>query len=201
MAVAFLLGFLLSFVGSIPPGSLNLSIVQLGLEHRINVAWRFAIAAALIEYPYAWMAVAFEEMIVRSPSITSNIGLISAVVLILLGIINLRAAGKVGKLYSKFSSSGFRRGVLLSILNPLALPFWIGVTAYLKSINAIDLSTQARTHSYLLGVSLGALALLMCLAYLARKMVRYFQENTLLKKIPGITLLLMGLYGLLKFFL
>lgn len=201
LLLTFLAGFALSGLGSIPPGSLNLSIIQLGLEHRINVAWRFALAAAIIEYPYAWLAIGFEELINRSPAITANIELISAAVLIGLGIVNLRIAGNSGLFYQKFNSSGFRRGLLLGILNPLAIPYWIGITAYLKSMNLIRISSPAETQAYLFGIVMGALALLISLAYLSRRMVHYFQESWIFKKIPGLTLLILGLYGLLDFFL
>ena len=67
----FLFAFLFSFLGSIPPGTLNLTVLQLGIERKINIALRFAIAAALIEYPYAWLAVAFEGFITSSPVILS----------------------------------------------------------------------------------------------------------------------------------
>jgi threonine/homoserine/homoserine lactone efflux protein len=192
----FALAFCFSFIGSIPPGTLNLSMIQLGLEHRMEIAWRFALAAAIIEYPYAWLALEFEDLITSSPFITNNFQLITGLVMILLGSFNLWSAQKPGKLSERFHASGFRRGIVLSILNPLALPFWIGVTAYLKSLNWIDLSSSYEVHSYLFGVSLGALTLLIVLAFLARKLVSYFQGHSLLKKLPGITMIALGLYAL-----
>lgn len=201
LLLTFAIGFFFSFVGSIPPGTLNLSIVQLGLEHRLDVAWRFALAAALVEYPYAWLAIRFENFITSSPAITENIQLFSAIVLIILGIFHLWSARKVGSVNKEIGVSGFRRGLLLSILNPMALPFWIGVTAYLKSNGLITLNTNLEVQSYLIGVSSGGFTLLIMLAYLARTMVRHFQQNTFLKQIPGATLLLLGIYGLAAYFL
>jgi threonine/homoserine/homoserine lactone efflux protein len=198
---SFFIGFLFSFLGSIPPGTLNVTVIQLGLEHRLNVASRFALAAGLVEYPYAWLAVTFADLITTSPAVTENIQLISAAVLLVLGIFNFRAAGKVTRLYSRFHASGFRRGLLLSILNPMAVPFWIGVTAYIKSIRLLALNSTVEIHSYLLGVSIGGFVLLILLAYLAKKMVRHFEQNTILKKIPGLTLIGLGLYGLVDYFL
>jgi threonine/homoserine/homoserine lactone efflux protein len=197
---AFLSAFFFSFVGSIPPGTLNLTIVQIGLQDKMKIAWRFAAAAALVEYPYAWVAIKFEKLITSSPAINENIELISSVILITLGMMNLLSTKKTGKIYERFSSSGFRRGVILSILNPLALPFWIGVTAYLKSLNLITLSTQTEVHSYLAGVSIGAFLLLIAVAYLARRMTSYVEGSSVLKIIPAATLLGLGLYGLYEYF-
>jgi threonine/homoserine/homoserine lactone efflux protein len=197
----FLIAFAFSFIGSIPPGTLNLTILQLGLEGKINIAWRFAIAAALIEYPYAWLAVVFENLITTSPVILNNFKLLTAVVMILLGILNVWSARKPSVLAEKFQKSGFRRGILLGILNPLALPFWIAVTAYLIVQGWINLSGGLQLHSYLLGISLGALALFMFVAYTARWMTPFFQSSSKVKLIPGIILLVLGLYALAEYLL
>ncbi|MBT1700038.1 LysE family transporter [Fulvivirgaceae bacterium PWU4] len=194
------IAFLFSFIGTIPPGTMNLTIIGLGLEHRISTAWRFALAAALIEYPYAWLAVEFENLITSSPMITANFRIITGVVMTVLGVISLRSSQKPSPFAKRFQESGFRRGILLALLNPLALPFWVAMTAYLKSQRWIDLDTNMEVHFYLLGVSLGSLSLLIILAYLARRVVRQFQGNTFLKKIPGITLLVLGAYALIQYF-
>ena len=199
LLITFLISFFFSFIGSIPPGTLNLTIIQLGLSNKIKAAWRFALATALIEYPYAWIAVKCEKLITASPWIIDNLHLITAVVMIGLGAITVWTPGKPSKLSIKFNDSGFRKGVILGILNPLALPYWIGVTAYLKSQRWIDLSTDLNRHAYLTGVSVGALTLLILLAYLARKVEAGLSHRTWQKKIPGYILLVLGLYALLQY--
>ena len=195
----FLIAFVFSFIGTIPPGTLNLTIIQLGLDHHLGTAWRFAFAGAIIEYIYAWIAVEFENAIASSPVITENFQLITAIVMITLGLIGIWAAQKPTKLSVRFNASGFRRGIVLGILNPMALPFWVAMTAYIKSQGWVSLSTRLELHSYLLGVALGGLALMMVLAFLAKKVVSQFQGNTLLKKTPAITLLLLGSYAIIQY--
>lgn len=195
----FLMAFIFSFLGSIPPGTLNLTILRLGIEHKMNIAWRFALAAALVEYPYAWLALLFEDWITSSPAVISNFKLISAIVMITFGVLTIRTASKPVKNGETVRESGFRKGLILSILNPLALPFWIGITAYLKSQGWINLSGAAEIHSYLLGISLGALMLLISVAYLARKATAFFSSQAKVKFIPGIVLLALGLYALVQY--
>lgn len=195
----FAIAFFFSFVGTIPPGALNLTIIQLGLDHRINIAWRMAFAAALIEYPYAWLAIEFEEFITKSSLITQNFQLLTGIVMILLGIFNLWSSSKPSKLSQRFQASGFRKGMVLGLLNPLAVPFWIAMTAYIKSQGWIDLSTRIEVHAYLLGVSAGTLTLFMLLAYLARMVVSQFQTNAFLQKTPGVVLVLLGVYSLTEY--
>lgn len=194
----FFLAFLFSFLGSIPPGTLNLSVLQLGLEKKMNIAWRFAVAAALIEYPYAWLAVVFKNFLTSSPAILDNFKLISALVMILLGGLNLWSTQKP-LIFKKFEQSGFRRGIILSILNPLVMPFWIAITAYLSVQGWITLSPGINLHSYLLGISLGALTALILIAYMAKKMVAIFQSQSKIKLIPGLTLLGLGIYSFIDY--
>jgi threonine/homoserine/homoserine lactone efflux protein len=197
----FVIGFAFSFVGSIPPGTINLTIVQLGLENKIKVAWRFAIAASVMEYPYAWLAVEFAGMITSSPLLIENMQLITAIVMTVLGVVTLWSSNKPTKFSTKLSESGYRRGIILSILNPLAIPFWVGATAYLVSLKWIDISTPLRLHSYLLAICLGTFVILMLLTYLAKKVVSKFEQNPWINRIPGIALILLGMYAFLEYLL
>jgi arginine exporter protein ArgO len=56
-------------------------------------------------------------------------------------------------------------------------------------------------QSYLLGVTLGSLCILILLAYLAKKLVSEFSTHPFLKKIPGVTMLILGFYALIKYLL
>lgn len=199
LLITFSIAFVFSFLGSIPPGTLNLTILRLGMERKMDVAFRFALAAALIEYPYAWIALRFEDWITSSTVIVNNFTLISALVMITLGIITLRSATKVTTEGEAVRESGFRKGIVLSILNPLAMPFWIGITAYLKIQTWISLATTGEIHSYLLGISLGAFALLMLVAYLAKRASVVYSPNRKVKFVPGIVLIGLGVYAFVKY--
>ncbi|MBS1488102.1 MAG: LysE family transporter [Bacteroidetes bacterium] len=195
----FLLGFFFSFVGSIPPGTLNVTVLQLALQDKVAIAKRFALAVAIIEYPYAWIGVQFEYWLSSSPMVVHNFQLIAAVVMTALGIFNLLPSKPANGLAKKISESGFRRGLVLSILNPMAIPYWMGFTAYLKAQGWISLSTTSLLHSYVLGTSVGALALLFSLIRFSRKVAPYLQGNFLVRTIPGFVLLALGLYAFARY--
>lgn len=199
--LTFLLAFIWSFVGSIPPGTLNLSILQLAINQQLKVAIRFAVAASLIEYPYAWLAVSFEELITQSPVVVENFKLITASVMITMGILTLISSRKPTSFSRKFESSGFRRGIILSILNPLALPYWVAMTAYMKAQGWITLSTMGQLQAYLLGVVAGACALLALLALLAQRLVHLFQPQSWIRQMPAFILLVLGIYALASYLL
>jgi threonine/homoserine/homoserine lactone efflux protein len=197
----FLIGLIFSFLGSIPPGTLNLAVLQLGMEHKIKTAIRFSLAVAIIEYPYAWIAVVFEDWVTSSPLIIDNFQLITAVVMIVIGAFTLWSARKPSEFSVRFNESGFRRGIILSILNPMAIPFWIGITAYLKAQGWVDLSTQSLLHSYVFGTSVGVMILLVLFTFLAKRLAHYVKDNRYVKLVPGITLLVLGFYAFAKYLL
>lgn len=197
----FIAGLIFSFLGSIPPGTMNLAVLQLGLEQKIKTALRFSLAVAIIEYPYAWIAVEFEDWITSSPVIIENFQLITAIVMTVIGLFTIWSARKPSDFSVRFNESGFRRGLVLSILNPMAIPFWIGITAYLKAQEWIDLSTAGLLHSYVFGTSVGVILLLILFTFLAKRLSGYVTNNALVKLIPGITLLVLGLYAFGKYLL
>ncbi len=199
-----LFGFFFSFIGSIPPGTINLSVIQLGLQKKLWASFRMAFAAAFIEFFYAAIAIKFQIYITSNPAIKNNFQLISALVLLLLGAINLLALIKKRGGERKpgaIAASGFRKGILLSIGNPLAMPFWIGVTAYLQSNNWVNFE-HTSIWSYVLGISLGTLAVLSLLGVVANKTGKFIEpENKLIKIIPGIVLITLGLYSLVHLYI
>jgi len=189
----FIIGFVFSFIGSIPPGTINVSVAQLSLNKQFWAAMRFALAAGLIEYPYVLIAVKFESWITSTPMIIANFQVIAGSVMILLGIVNLWSTASPTKLTKKLQDSGFRKGLLISIANPLAIPFWVAVTAYLKSNDWVN-TTGSNIYLYALAISLGTIALLSLVAILAKKIAPLLQHSQIVKNLPGWIFIVLGIY-------
>ena len=94
--ITFLLAFGFSFIGSIPPGAINISVIQYAIEGKIREAARFSIASALVEFPYALIAIFFSELLLSTDVVINNLKIISTSLIIVLAIINT---------YSYFSPS------------------------------------------------------------------------------------------------
>lgn len=195
----FITGLVFSFIGSIPPGTLNVSVLQLGLEKKVNTALRFALAVSIIEYPYTWIAVKFEGWLTSSPMIIANFQLITAVMMTSLGIFTLWAARRPSTFSVKFTESGFRRGIVLSLLNPMAIPYWMGATAYFRAQGWVNLSNEGLIHSYVFGTSVGAMLLLTLFIFAANRLASYVQQNIFIKMLPGFIMLALGLYAFAKY--
>ncbi|MBM3177229.1 MAG: LysE family transporter [Bacteroidetes bacterium] len=201
LTIAFILGAVFSFLGSIPPGTLNMAVLQLGIEGKTKIALRFATAVAIIEYPYAWIAVEFESWITSRPTILEHFQLITATVMTLVGILILLSASSGSGITKRLDESGFRRGIILSILNPMAIPFWIAITAYLRSTGWLKVDTSAGIHSYVFGTSVGVMILLLIYIFLANRVSGYASSNIWVKRTPGIVLLVLGVYAFIKYLL
>lgn len=201
-----LVAFIFSFIGSIPPGSINLSVIQLSLNYHFKDALKFALAAALVEFVYATIAVKFESLITDFPVLADNFQLISALVMVVLGLSFLYNNKRSSKKQDtenelNIATNGFRKGVIISILNPLAIPFWIAVTAYLKGMNWIDLNS-IEIWSYIAGISLGTFGLLVLLAVYSKKAAKYIRkDSTIIRNTPGVILLGLGIYSLIDYLL
>lgn len=196
---AFILGFVFSFIGSIPPGTLNVTVLQLGLENKKEIALRFALAVAIVEYPYAWIGVQFEYLLSSSPVIVSHFELIASLVMFALAAFNLWPTKQATGIAKKFEESGFRRGLILSILNPMAIPYWMAFTAYMKVQGWLGLKTDWELHIYVLGTALGALALLSLLIFFANRLAPYVQGSKWVKIIPGLIILGLGIYTFTRY--
>ncbi len=148
--VNFLLAFFFSFIGSIPPGTINLTCVQLGLERKIGIAWRFAIllnhgvSVCLDSRRVCRMDYLFP--LGRGKHAIDNGNRDGCA-----GDLNTMDAFNTFYVTTKISESGFLRAFILSVLNPLAIPFWVGTTAYLNSLHWIDFLPRLRLHGYPLG--------------------------------------------------
>jgi threonine/homoserine/homoserine lactone efflux protein len=196
----FLISFLFSFAGSCTPGTINLSAVQLGLEKKTKLVWQLALAAAVMEYFYSWLAVTFEKWITSNPLVVENFELVAAIVMTTLGILSLLEVSKPTDFSHRFNNSGFLRGFILGILNPLSMPYWIGITAYLKSMHWIELDSPLQLHSYLAGVSVGVFTLLMIVGHVAKKVVSYLEHRkTQLMKFPGILMIGLGILAFIRY--
>ncbi len=81
----------------------------------------------------------------------------------------------------------------------MAIPYWMGFTAYMKAQGWIRLSSPGLLHSYVFGTSIGALALLSVVISFAQRLAPYVSGSKWLKIIPGLVILALGLFAFAKY--
>ncbi|HEY4110811.1 hypothetical protein [Puia sp.] len=118
----------ISFAGSLPPGILNTGITGLAVKQGVAASLSFGLGAILSEMLVVRIALAGTTSLkTTGPNPRRKwIYLITTGLLLLLAF--LHPGGSVA-----FSRYPFITGTLLSLFNPLHLPFWLGWRAALRS--------------------------------------------------------------------
>ncbi|MFT7031815.1 MAG: threonine/homoserine/homoserine lactone efflux protein [Cyclobacteriaceae bacterium] len=198
LLTCFFVGLFFSFIGSIPPGTINITTMQYAMSNKKAAAISFAAAAALTEYFYAGIAVKFQMYLTENTSFSSNFQLVPGTVLIILGILNLvkqKFPDPKPELGEK--RNAFKKGVLVSLANPMAIPFWLAVTVYLQGMNWVDLSGY-NYLIYVAGISTGTFLLLAVVTQLGARFAFGQRNKFIVYRVPGIIFLAMGVYTFLN---
>jgi len=148
----------ISFVGSLPPGILNTGVTGLAASAGPAAAAWFGLGAIFAEMAIVRIAHAGIGAWPGTVKIPRWLGIGLSLLLISLMLFH---SGKVigAPRYAHFPFFG---GVLLSVLNPLHLPFWLGWTAVLRSKNIL---VGARVEYHLFSVAIGVGTALAFLTY------------------------------------
>lgn len=195
-----LVAFTISYIGSIPPGTINVSVMQLSILKKHRAAIFFALAATLVEFIYAGITVQFHIFLNNNETISSYFQIITAVALIGLGMFNLfsKSSSKTVKVNEELKGRhGFGRGLILGLLNPMSIPFWLAITTYLENDGLVDLHGFG-FWAYLIGLSIGTFCLLLTINASGKRFTKISDNHFIVHKVPGFILLGLGVYFLLK---
>jgi threonine/homoserine/homoserine lactone efflux protein len=201
MIVHFLFGLMGSFLGGVAFGPINLSVVELTLKRDMRCANRFIIGAALMELFLAYLAILFGKLISRTIDEIPEFKLLVIAFFFILGLIFILKRDTVNsELPDSGNRSSFIKGLLVAILNPQTIPYWIFVLAYLKSSNAIQLQSWNFTL-FLIGVCGGKYLILTLYSYLSEYIKNRFANIDLyVSKGIGTLLILVGLIQAINYF-
>lgn len=199
----FLITFFISFVGSIHPGPLNISVIQTTLKKGFYPALLMAFGGVVPEIIYGYLAVEGVMIFEKYPSVFNLMQWAVIPILFFLGIQQIIASRKIKReiAYSKIIYSSSIKGFLLSLFNPQLLPYWIIVLINYQNYNYLKISELSDKLLFVLGTSMGAFALNYVYAYLAlrhrEKIFMYLNKNRF-EQIIGGTFIIMGFFQLVK---
>ena len=169
LILLFATGFLLSFIGTIPPGMINLSIAQTSIYKGFKMAQAAALGAALVELFQALVALKLAWIFTAKDSI---IPWVAVVVFLCLSIYFAFFAPKSTEIKEKnYKSEGFFKGALISFLNVMTYPYWIFWGTYLKRFEWFS-SDWISTLAFISGASLATFILLNVYALLGQNIVK-----------------------------
>ena len=198
----FLITFFISFVGSIHPGPLNLSVIQTTLQKGFYPALLLAFGGVIPEIIYGYLAVQGVMIFEKYPIVFNVMQWAVVPILLFLGIQQIMASRKPKQIIkpSKTTQTA-SKGFMLSITNPQLLPYWIVILINYQNYSFLKISELSDKLSFVLGASTGAFALNYGYAYIAysqkEKIFKYLNENRF-EQIIGWTFVVMGILQAIK---
>lgn len=135
-----LLAVLVAFMGFSPPGMLNMTALKLSLEHSRSFAMSFVLGASTIIFFQALIAVTFAKFLGNNPQVIYYLKYGAIVVFIALAFFFFKQAKRTTPMQFKTGGNqGYLAGVTMSLMNMLAIPFFLGYSTLLEAKGLLNL--------------------------------------------------------------
>ncbi|GAB3917814.1 LysE family translocator [Mucilaginibacter boryungensis] len=171
LVLTFFLGLIVNFIGYIPPGNINLTLVQIAINRGMKQALQFITAFACAELIFTFAIMHAAEWLSSQLHLNTIIDWAMVALFGTLGTITWLNRKKPPKPnYSKRES--IKYGLLLGFINPMQVPFWMIAGTYLITHQWIMSGLLALTI-FSLGSAVGAF---LCL-FIYGKFARYIQSK------------------------
>lgn len=165
----------MAFAGLLPPGMLNMTAVRTSIEKGRSAGISFSAGAAFVVFIQASIALLFANYLNNHPEILEKLKIAGIVVFVLLAVFFFVQAHKKFKAEGKQKKGNyFVTGMLMSSMNMLAIPFYLGLSAFLGNKGLLILH-QPYITIFVLGAVLGAFALFATYAYFADIIIKKAQ--------------------------
>jgi threonine/homoserine/homoserine lactone efflux protein len=174
--LTFFLGLIANFIGYIPPGNINLTLVQITINRGLKQALQFITAFSCIEFIFTWGIMHGAKWLSAQVKLDTIIDWIMVVLFGVLGVISWVHRNKPPKTtYSEHSS--IKYGILLGFVNPMQIPFWMVTGTYLITHQWI-LFGRVDLIVFSLGSACGAFLALFLFAKFAAYIQSKFELST-----------------------
>ncbi len=156
----FFWGMMISFLGSLPLGTLNVAAMQIGIQESILHAIYFSLGSLLVEMIYVRISLVGIDWIRKQEKLMKALEWLTLVIIIALAVGSFIAAAKGGgEAKNEFLKNNMHRfllGMLMSAINPVQIPFWFGWSTVLFTKKILE-PKKAQYNSYIVGIGLGTL--------------------------------------------
>src|ERR1019366_3417134 len=128
--LTFFIGLFANFIGYIPPGNINLTLVQITINRGLKQALMFIISFSCVEFFFTYFIMHAAKWLSAQVRLDTVIDWVMVVLFCVLGTITWIHRKKAPETnYSEHES--MRYGILLGFLNPVQIPFWMITGTYL----------------------------------------------------------------------
>ena len=158
-------GLVISFLGSLPLGTLNIAAMQLGIYESIQNAMLFSLGSLLIEMVYVRISLVGINWIQKQQRLMDIMQWITFGIIVALACFSFyaamqttsNAANQGTNPYLNINVNRFLLGMGLCAINPVQIPFWFGWSTVLFSKKILEPINQ-QYNFYIFGIGLGTLA-------------------------------------------
>jgi threonine/homoserine/homoserine lactone efflux protein len=154
-------GFIISFLGSLPLGTMNVTATKISIQNGAHEAFVFSVGTLVVEAACVYFVllalqwVGKHQQLFRIFEWTTALLILILSVSCIIGAIEMKSFGN--SVFTRSDLPPFVLGLLLSILNPLHVPFWFGWSTVLVTKNIL-IPQQKFFLFYIAGISLGTIA-------------------------------------------
>lgn len=151
-------GFIVSFLGSLPLGYLNIIGVEVFSKFGMDSLISFLVGVIIAQTVVVYFTVIFSSQLINNKKLMKAIDFFAVFFLLLLAYLfyvhSNQTFEKHNYLQEYVSYSPFLIGLVLCTLNFLQIPFWMAWNLYLMNANHITLGGKLKFH-YILGTLVG----------------------------------------------
>jgi len=204
-AVSKLFGWAIaiSFLGTLPLGTLNLSVANYAFRHDWAGAAGFSVAAIFVEMMIVRVALVAIRRLERFTQFFRVFNILTCGVLLFLAFNSLLAAWQMETFRATVPFSFLNpwlSGFVLSLTNPLHLPFWMGWTAVLRAKNILG-DQRGMYNSFIAAIGLGTAAAFCIYALSGGYLIRLLgSRQVILNWVVGVALLITAIIHIYKTF-
>ena len=156
----FFWGLLVSFLGSLPLGTLNVAAMQISVQENIRNAIFFSLGSLKVEMIYVRISLVGINWIRKQKKLFRWMEWIALAIVVALAIGSFAAAMKPHHAKNVMLNNDINRyllGLMLSAINPVQIPFWFGWSTVLFTKNILQ-PKNSYYNFYIIGIGLGTLS-------------------------------------------
>jgi threonine/homoserine/homoserine lactone efflux protein len=200
MIELFFSAMLVSFLGQLPFGNMNLTATQLAVQEGLKNAWKYSIGIVIIEVVYLRLALTAMDWVVEHQLIFTIMSWLTVVVFLALGILSLIMASRQSKemkgLLLNNSMNRFLLGVSVSAINPVQIPFWFIWSTQFISLGILK-TTNTDFNLFTGGAAIGSIAGLAVYVYGGKWVIKKMKaSNRQLNIFMAVVFILAAMYQL-----
>src|SRR4029078_7492358 len=155
----FFTGMFISFLGSLPLGTLNVAAMQIGITDGYTAAILFSLGSLLVEMIYVRVSLVGMDWIRKQEKIFKALEWVTLAVVVALAISSFHAAlhPHIGKnIILSSTLPRFVLGATMCAVNPVQIPFWFGWSTVLFAKGFL-LPKNSHYNLYIIGIGIGTL--------------------------------------------